>query len=110
MFGKYINELQLAKRLSSGSVFKVWSQVGQKGNRWRSKMIGVKLRASEQVSRRKHPFHIRLVSYSKTINVLTAVLPQKLLIYHRNVENTLCVSIVSFAKSDIIIDILFKQS
>ena len=70
MFGFHINELQLAKRSSSGHISKVWSMVGEKGNRWLSAAINVELTSSDQVRLGQRPFHIHLVSYSKTVDIL----------------------------------------
>ncbi|KAK2188835.1 hypothetical protein NP493_122g04028 [Ridgeia piscesae] len=50
MFGFHINELQLAKRSSSGHISKVWSMVGEKGNRWLSAAINVELTSSDQLA------------------------------------------------------------
>ena len=72
MFGFHINELQLAKRSSSGHIAKVWSMVGEKGNRWLSAEVNVELTSSDQVRLgQKRPFHTQLtVSYIKTVDVL----------------------------------------
>ncbi|KAK2188834.1 hypothetical protein NP493_122g04004 [Ridgeia piscesae] len=60
MFGYHINELQLAKRSSSGHLAKVWSMVGEKGNRWLSAEVNVELTSSDQVRLGQRPFHTQL--------------------------------------------------
>ncbi|KAK2188838.1 hypothetical protein NP493_122g05011 [Ridgeia piscesae] len=63
MFGKYINKLRLVRRSSSGRLMKVWSMMGQKGNKWRSAVVNVKLTSSDQVSFGQRPFHIHVVFF-----------------------------------------------
>ncbi|KAI0225936.1 Zinc metalloproteinase dpy-31 [Lamellibrachia satsuma] len=53
MFGFHINELQLAKRSSSGHLNKVWSMVGEKGNRWLHAVVDVELSSLEKFSIRR---------------------------------------------------------
>ncbi|KAI0225937.1 Zinc metalloproteinase dpy-31 [Lamellibrachia satsuma] len=50
MFGFHINELQLAKRSSSGHLNKVWSMVGEKRNRWLHAVVNVELSSSEKLA------------------------------------------------------------
>ena len=94
MFGFEIDELKLVKRTSYG-VFTIWSKMGNRGNRWLNEEVNVKLTSWQQV-RFGQLFHIHLVSYSKPFNGLLTdrVLPQHHLIFLRNVEKQMYVSII----------------
>ena len=69
--------------------------MGQKGDKWRSAAVNVRLKWSDQVRLGQRPFHIHvvfLIVNQSMYCILTTVVPQHLLVFLRNVDKVLCVS------------------
>ena len=105
MFGFQIGVLKLVKRTSSGYLATIWAVTGNRGNRWLNAVFIVYLTSSDQVRLGQRPFHIHLVSYSKTSNELLTdrvFLPQNLLVFLHNVENNFYVSNMQKKETNVI--------